>query len=255
MNADPVARLRTLGLWPAWRSRDPRVFEPSLDDSPAPGPVEAVTASPRSTLSSPKPPVSVSPDVGPVAAMDWAALHEAVRTCTGCPLHATRTQGVLGVGDVHADWLIVGEAPGAEEDRQGEPFVGQAGKLLDAMLAAIGLTRGENVYIANILKSRPPGNRDPKPEEAAACRPYLDRQLTLIQPRILLALGRIAAQNLLATDAPITRLRGRVHDYHGVPLVVTYHPAYLLRNPADKAKAWDDLCLARKVMASDSKPR
>lgn len=252
MTPDAVARALALGLWPAWRSRDHGIAAPApeAEAEPDPAPIDAAA-----TVAQPVPASTPAPDAGPVAGMDWTALREAVRNCTRCPLHATRTQGVLGVGDVHADWLIVGEAPGAEEDRQGEPFVGQAGKLLDAMLAAIGLARGDNVYIANILKSRPPGNRDPKPEEAAACRPYLERQLALIQPRIVLALGRIAAQNLLATDVPITRLRGRVHDYHGVPLVVTYHPAYLLRNPADKAKAWDDLCLAREVFGSASNPR
>jgi DNA polymerase len=156
------------------------------------------------------------------------------------------------VGDRQAEWLLVGEAPGAEEDRLGLPFVGQAGKLLDAMLAAIGQARGRNVYIANVLKSRPTGNRDPKPEEVSACLPYLERQIDLIRPRIILALGRFAAQSLLLTDTPIGRLRGRVHEYRGVPLVVTYHPAYLLRNPADKAKVWEDLVLARSVISRQS---
>jgi DNA polymerase len=177
------------------------------------------------------------------------ALREAVRTCQRCDLAKSRTQGVFGVGDTRAQWLIVGEAPGADEDRLGEPFVGQAGKLLDAMLAALGLRRGENVYIANVLKSRPPGNRDPRPEEVASCLPYLERQIDLIQPKIILALGRFAAQSLLGTDTSISRLRGGIHAYRGVPLVVTYHPAYLLRNPPDKSKAWEDLCLARRVLA------
>lgn len=181
--------------------------------------------------------------------MDWETLRHAVLTCTRCDLHRTRTQGVFGVGDPHAEWLIVGEAPGAEEDKQGEPFVGQAGRLLDAMLASIGLKRGENVYIANVLKSRPPKNRDPSPQEVAACLPYLERQIDLIQPRLILALGRFAAQSLLVTDTAIGRLRGQVHRYRGVPLIVTYHPAYLLRNPADKARAWEDLVLARQTMA------
>jgi uracil-DNA glycosylase family 4 len=155
---------------------------------------------------------------------------------------------VLGVGDIHADWLFVGEAPGAEEDVQGEPFVGAAGKLLDAMLAAIHLRRGENVYIANILKARPPGNRNPKPEEITACLPYLERQVQLIQPKLIVALGRFAAHTLLDTDASISSLRGQVHQYQGIPLIVTYHPAYLLRNLADKARAWEDLCLAVTTM-------
>jgi len=153
------------------------------------------------------------------------------------------------VGPKRCDWLVIGEAPGAEEDRRGEPFVGAAGQLLDAMLRAIGLDRSKNVYIANVLKSRPPGNRDPKPEEVAACLPYLVRQIALLQPKIILAVGRIAAQNLLGTDAPLGRLRGRVH-YFGelnTPLVVTYHPAYLLRTPGDKRKAWEDLKFARNL--------
>ncbi|OGU51996.1 MAG: uracil-DNA glycosylase [Hydrogenophilales bacterium RIFOXYA1_FULL_63_33] len=184
----------------------------------------------------------------PSPSYTWDQLADAVAHCTACKLSATRTQGVLGVGDRNADWLIIGEAPGADEDRIGEPFVGQAGKLLDAMLAAIGLKRGENVYIANVLKSRPPGNRNPEPDEVAACRPYLLAQIQLIQPKLILALGRFAAQSLLDTDEAISRLRGRVHQFQNVPLVVTYHPAYLLRNLPDKARAWEDLCLARRTM-------
>lgn len=184
------------------------------------------------------------------SAYTWESLADAVAHCTACKLHQTRTQAVLGVGDRNADWLIIGEAPGAEEDAQGEPFVGQAGKLLDAMLAAINLQRGNNVYIANVLKSRPPGNRNPEPEEVAACWPYLQAQIELIQPKLILALGRFAAQSLLGTDEAISRLRGRVHQFQNVPLVVTYHPAYLLRNLPDKARAWEDLCLARRTYTS-----
>jgi uracil-DNA glycosylase len=185
---------------------------------------------------------------GQVAAQ-WQRLLDEVRGCRLCPLHATRTQGVLGVGPKRSDWLVIGEAPGAEEDRRGEPFVGAAGQLLDAMLRAIGLDRRTNVYIANVLKSRPPNNRDPRPEEVEACLPYLARQIGLLQPKIMLAVGRIAAQNLLGTDAPLSRLRGRVHHFveQQTPLVVTYHPAYLLRTPADKRKAWEDLKFARSV--------
>ena len=195
---------------------------------------------------------AVAPDAAPPpgdSAARWEALRSEVLKCTRCPLHLTRTQGVFGVGPQRADWLVIGEAPGAEEDRRGEPFVGAAGQLLDAMLRAIGLDRRTNVYIANVLKSRPPGNRDPKPEEVAACLPYLVRQIALLQPRIMLAVGRIAAQNLLATDVPLGRLRGQVHRFGelNTPLVVTYHPAYLLRTPADKRKAWDDLKFARSV--------
>jgi len=188
------------------------------------------------------------PPPGETAAR-WEALRSEVLRCTRCPLHITRTQGVFGVGPSRADWLVIGEAPGAEEDRRGEPFVGVAGQLLDAMLRAIGLDRRTNVYIANVLKSRPPGNRDPRPEEVAACLPYLVRQIALLQPKIMLAVGRIAAQNLLATGVPLGRLRGQVHRFGelNTPLVVTYHPAYLLRTPADKRKAWEDLKFARSV--------
>jgi len=179
----------------------------------------------------------------------WSALEAEVPACTACALHKSRTQTVLGVGDRNADWLLIGEAPGAEEDRLGEPFVGQAGRLLDNMLAAIGLARGENVYIANVLKCRPPGNRNPEPEEVDRCTPFLLRQIALIQPKIIVAMGRFAAQTLLGSDATIASLRGRVHRYAGVPMVVTYHPAYLLRNLPDKAKAWTDLLLARRTVA------
>jgi DNA polymerase len=191
------------------------------------------------------------PPAAAVAAVPDAAAWEVLRTqvlqCTKCPLHLTRTQGVFGVGPKRADWLVIGEAPGAEEDRRGEPFVGAAGQLLDAMLRAIGLDRATNVYIANMLKSRPPGNRDPKPEEIAACLPYLQRQIELLRPKIMLAVGRIAAQSLLGTQAPLGRLRGQVHRFGDTPLVVTYHPAYLLRTPAEKRKAWEDLKFARTV--------
>jgi DNA polymerase len=160
----------------------------------------------------------------------------------------TRNKTVPGVGDVHAQWLFVGEAPGAEEDAKGEPFVGQAGRLLDNMLAALGMKRGEKVYIANVLKCRPPGNRTPSPLEVESCRPYLDRQIALIRPALIVALGKSAATTLLNVEATIASLRGRVHRYQGVPLIVTYHPAYLLRNLPDKAKAWEDLCLARSTV-------
>jgi uracil-DNA glycosylase len=178
----------------------------------------------------------------------WIELKQAVAACTACDLHKSRTQTVFGVGDEKADWLLVGEAPGAEEDRLGDPFVGQAGRLLDNMLAAIGLDRRTNVYIANVLKCRPPGNRNPEPGEVAKCTPFLLKQIELIQPKLIIAMGRFAAQTLLASDASIASLRGRVHRYAGVPLVVTYHPAYLLRNLPDKAKAWEDLVFARRTM-------
>jgi uracil-DNA glycosylase len=182
---------------------------------------------------------------------DWAQLRARVAACTRCSLSSTRTQTVFGVGSLEAEWLIVGEAPGAEEDRRGEPFVGRAGQLLNSMLRAIGLAR-EQVYIANVLKCRPPGNRDPAPGEVMECLPYLERQIALLKPKILLAVGRISAQNLLQTDTPLGRLRLKVHSFGlaQVPLVVTYHPAYLLRTPADKRKAWEDLKFAREVCAS-----
>jgi uracil-DNA glycosylase len=183
-------------------------------------------------------------------ATGWIELKQAVPACTACGLHKTRTQTVLGVGDEQADWMLIGEAPGAEEDRLGEPFVGQAGKLLDNMLAAIELRRGENVYIANVLKCRPPGNRNPEPDEVEKCSRHLRAQIELIAPKLILAMGRFAAQTLLDTDASIASLRGRLHAHAGVPLIVTYHPAYLLRNLPDKAKAWEDLVFARKTMAS-----
>ncbi|MCZ6476355.1 MAG: uracil-DNA glycosylase [Gammaproteobacteria bacterium] len=180
---------------------------------------------------------------------DWSALADEVRACTNCGLHRGRIQTVFGVGSKEADLLIIGEAPGAEEDRSGEPFVGRAGQLLDAMLRAIELSR-EKVYIANILKCRPPNNRDPRAEEATACTPYLERQIRLLQPKVILALGRIAAQWLLQSDAPIGRLRGQKLGFGNpeTPLVASYHPAYLLRSPAAKAKAWEDLKLVRRIL-------
>jgi DNA polymerase len=187
--------------------------------------------------------------VSHIARLAWADLAADIDACTACGLCRTRGRSVPGVGDPKAEWLFIGEAPGAEEDARGEPFVGQAGKLLDNMLVALGLSRERNVYIANVLKCRPPNNRTPEPLEAEACRPYLERQIELIQPKLIVALGRSAASLLLGTDATIASLRGRVHRYRGVPLVVTYHPAYLLRNLTDKAKAWEDLLLARSSVA------
>jgi len=184
-------------------------------------------------------------EAGP-AGLDWPELRQRVAACTRCELSKSRTNTVFGVGNPDADWLFVGEAPGAEEDRRGEPFVGRAGQLLDQMLAAIGQSR-DSVFIANILKCRPPNNRDPKPDEAAACRDYLEQQIALIRPKIIVAVGRIAAQNLTGSDVPVGRMRGRPWDLDGIPLIVTYHPAYLLRSPSQKAKSWRDLCLARRL--------
>jgi len=207
--------LQEMGLGPVWRARGV--------PADAPAPVDA-------------------------GAMGWAELKAAVAGCTACELHKSRTQTVFGVGDENADWLFIGEAPGADEDAQGEPFVGQAGKLLDNMLKSIGLKRGENVYIANVVKSRPPGNRNPLPGEIAACLPYLRRQIELIQPKLIVTLGKIASETLLGREATIASLRGKLHAYQGIPLIVTYHPAYLLRTLQDKARAWEDLCLAKQTM-------
>ena len=194
-------------------------------------------------------PLAVAPRPTGVELMQWEELGLTVAACRACKLCGTRRNTVFGVGDPHADWLIVGEAPGEHEDLQGEPFVGQAGQLLDNMLRALGLSREQNVYIANVLKCRPPANRNPEPDEVAQCEPFLRRQVELLQPKVIVAMGRFAVESLLGTTDAIGKLRGQKHDYAGVPVVVTYHPAYLLRNLADKAKAWADLCLAREIAA------
>ena len=183
-----------------------------------------------------------------ISELGWPELKAMVRDCTACRLRAGCTQTVFGVGDEKANWLFVGEGPGADEDARGEPFVGQAGKLLDNMLAAIKLKRGNNVYIDNIVKCRPPGNRTPAADEIATCLPYLQRQIELIQPKLIVALGKTAATALLGRDAALGSLRGKLYDYRSIPLLVTYHPSYLLRTPMDKEKAWQDLCLAVETM-------
>lgn len=236
--------LEEMGVTPVWRLRDrggavPAAGETLADQAPVHGERIARRA----------PPSDESDDRRTrIMRMDWAALKACVAACSACPLHEKRNKTVFGVGDENADWLFVGEGPGADEDAQGEPFVGQAGKLLDNMLAAIKLKRGENVYIANVVKCRAPGNRNPEPEEALACEPHLHRQIELIRPKLIVALGRVAAVNLLAREASIASLRGRLHQYRGIPLIITYHPAYLLRNLPDKAKAWVDLCFAVDTM-------
>lgn len=269
-----LAMLEAMGirLWPApeavsTEAAEPGAMQPPMTDDAAAGapPVaarEPVREPARATARSPEPappPAARAAFTGVrphgVESMDWPALRDAVASCTACRLCESRRQTVFGVGHPQAHWMIVGEAPGEQEDLQGEPFVGKAGQLLDAMLRSIGLTRGEapperQVYIANTLKCRPPGNRNPQPDELARCEPFLLRQVALVRPRIILAMGRFAVQSLLRTDDAIGRLRGRVHRYQGVPLVVTYHPAYLLRNPPDKARSWEDLCLARRVLES-----
>ena len=236
--------LKEIGISPVWRLRDATQAEAEIA---ALAPVAALSArEPDAPVTVPA--VALGVDPGPVTAMDWPALKACVADCRACGLHAGRNRTVFGVGDENADWLFVGEGPGADEDAQGEPFVGQAGKLLDNMLAAIALKRGANVYIANIVKCRPPANRNPQPEEAQACSAYLQRQIELIRPKLIIALGKVAAVNLLGRDASIASLRGQQHAYRGIPLLVTYHPAYLLRALTDKAKAWQDLCFAVETM-------
>ncbi|MBZ0105564.1 MAG: uracil-DNA glycosylase [Sulfuricella denitrificans] len=223
--------LKELNLWPVWRQRAaaaPELAE-GLDTAAASA---NVTENRRDAI----------------LRMDWSELKASVSGCTACRLHETRTQAVFGVGDEQADWLLVGEGPGAEEDKQGEPFVGQAGRLLDNMLAAIRLKRGRNAYIANAVKCRPPANRNPEADEVAACEPYLTRQIALIQPKLIIALGKVAAHRLLGTDSAIASLRGKLHQCQGITLIVTYHPAYLLRSLQDKARAWEDLCFAVRTM-------
>jgi DNA polymerase len=242
MTSDREQILREMGLGPVWKLRAaaavPTVEEHVTSTAAAPELLPDVAVSSASMIATATTSVP----------MAWDELAATVAACRQCRLCEARKQAVLGVGDINADWLFVGEGPGAEEDERGEPFVGQAGKLLDSMLAAIGLARGKNVYISNAVKCRPPENRTPAPEEIAACRPYLERQIELIQPKLIVALGRPAAQTLLQSEVKIAAARGKLHDYRGVPLIVTYHPAYLLRTLLDKAKAWEDLCFMRRTM-------
>ncbi len=243
-----VAMLREMGVrvWAA--PGEPQGLSVVADEATITAqPIEAPAAA--VLVSAPTAPPRNPAPVTAVPTMGWPELRATVAACTACTLCESRTQTVFGVGHQRAHWMIVGEAPGEQEDRQGEPFVGKSGQLLDNMLRAVALTRAEaeparQVYIANTLKCRPPGNRNPAPAELAACEGFLIRQVQLVQPKIILAMGRFAVQSLLRSTEPIGRLRGRVHHYQGVPLIVTYHPAYLLRNLEDKAKAWDDLCLA-----------
>jgi len=234
-----------LGLTPTWRRRGTVAALPAAIEREAPG-VPAL----REPAFRPGPAQEGGTRSARIASLSWDDFAADVDACNACGLCRTRHKSVPGVGVADAEWLFVGEAPGAEEDARGEPFVGQAGRLLDNMLAALGLARGRNVYIANVLKCRPPNNRTPEPGEADACRPYLERQVELIRPKLIVALGKSAASLLLGTDATIASLRGRVHQYRGVPLIVTYHPAYLLRNLPDKAKAWEDMVLARRTVAA-----
>ncbi|MGW8247504.1 MAG: uracil-DNA glycosylase [Acidiferrobacterales bacterium] len=240
--------LQTMGI-DVWVERTPANMlapEATLDAAPVKPDIVQPDSPASGEVSHTPPPEHVVQTHAPPG---WKQLRSAVASCQACPLHESRTQTVFGIGNENADWLFVGEAPGADEDAQGEPFVGRAGKLLNAMLFALGLAR-EQVFIANVLKCRPPNNRDPRPEEVAACEHFLRDQISLIKPRIIVALGRHAAHNLLKTDQPLSHLRGKIHTYENTPLLVTYHPAYLLRSPAEKAKAWADLCLAQKQVAA-----
>jgi uracil-DNA glycosylase len=241
MNTRRRQILKELNLLPIWQQKSgTRKQNQSLKSQ----------SSKVGNLISPPDPREDSQQCQEIHPMNWDQLRSAVSQCTACPLHQTRTQTVFGVGDENADWLFVGEGPGATEDAIGEPFVGPAGKLLDQMLAAIKLNRNQQVYITNIVKCRPPNNRNPNANEARQCEPYLTRQIALIKPKLIVALGKVAAQNLLQREDSISSLRGKIHDYSGIPLIVTYHPAYLLRALPEKAKAWKDLCFAQSTMQS-----
>jgi DNA polymerase len=251
----PAVPLSAPGIPSAEDPVAPPTAPPIAAPIAAPAPAEARPTHVEAARGAP-PPAAQAVDTQraeAIAAMDWPALREAVAGCTACGLCKARRQTVFGVGHARARWMIVGEAPGEQEDLKGEPFVGAAGHLLDNMLRALNLTRAEaeperQVYIANTLKCRPPRNRNPEPQELASCEPFLQRQIALVQPLLILAMGRFAVQALLRSGEPVGKLRGRVHRYQGVPLVVTYHPAYLLRNLADKSRAWEDLCLAAATL-------
>ncbi len=275
-DARQQAMLEAMG-YKLWAAPVPAVAEPEAAPASAPAPREVARETPReATRESSRAPVQIAQALAPVmpqraappaavsaaarpeiATLDWQQLQECVASCRACGLCESRKQTVFGVGNEQAHWMIVGEAPGEQEDRQGEPFVGTAGQLLDSMLRAISLTRHEappaqQVFIANTLKCRPPRNRNPEPEELAACQPLLSRQIELVKPRIILALGRFAVQALLGSNEAIGRLRGKVHSYQGIPVIVSYHPAYLLRNLTDKARAWEDLCLAMSTLQAQA---
>ena len=269
--------IREMGLGPIWklRSRSAMPEAPTVPEAapaiesrgepgPAPDPAEAGLVEDYASAFAGQgdshddayfdEPLAAAPEIdmraNAITRMDWPQLREAVAECTACALSKSRRNTVFGVGNQEAPWMIIGEAPGAEEDARGDPFVGQAGQLLDAMLASIGMSRERDVFIANVLKCRPPGNRNPEPEEVARCLPHLMRQVTLVKPRLILLMGRFAAHALLETDASIASLRGRLHQVAATPAIVTYHPAYLLRTPLDKAKSWEDLVFARATWRS-----
>ena len=260
----PPAAARPPARPPAAPALRPRSDAAPTDAAPAQAQAPAPAPAGGTAVAGLRPAGPGALPAGPIAGMDWPTLATAVSGCQACGLCAQRRQAVLDAGPRDADWMVVGEAPGEQEDREGLPFVGKSGQLLDRMLAAIGVSRQgrgragapaaapqhEGVYIANTLKCRPPGNRNPAPEELAACAPFLQRQLELVQPRVLLLMGRFAVQSLLGSEAPLGRLRGQVHQVLGRPAIVSYHPSYLLRSPMEKAKAWDDLCLARATLDS-----
>ena len=265
-----------MGISPLWVQREPGSQLNVAGGKPAP--VESAIAEKPPVLASPPPvaapreaPVRPVPSIAPekellpvlsagpdrlpdldaaVNPENWQELARQVAACKACSLCEQRKQAVLGVGDLNPDWLFIGEGPGAEEDTQGEPFVGQAGKLLDNMLAALGISRGNKVYIGNAVKCRPPGNRTPETAEIASCRPFLERQIAMLKPKIIVLLGKVAVQSLLHEDKTLASMRGNRFEYAGIPVVVTYHPAYLLRNLPDKAKAWEDLVFARRLLRS-----
>lgn len=261
--------LEQMGLGPVWTQRNPAPVEVVADHALVESEVVAENV-PEPVVTAPAIPVVAKVAIPPVidetetltthpsqradsaaiAQMDWPQLIGSIQSCKACTLCETRTQAVPGVGDQQASLLVVGEAPGADEDAKGEPFVGRAGQLLDSMLAALGLKRGQGVYIANVLKCRPPNNRDPEPNEVAACSGYLHRQIALIKPSAILCVGRHAAATLLNSEETVGQMRGKAHHYDGIPLVVSYHPAYLLRKPTEKAKAWQDLVRVKKVLPS-----
>ena len=257
MSATREDILQELGLWPQWRRRDApaagvSALVSAAESAPAAAlPVagaEPARAAARVTMTTPSAALPLDQRIAAVATMDWSQLKDSVAACTACPLHTARDKTVFGAGDENADWLFVGDAPGADEDLNGEPFVGQAGRLLDNMLAAMKLRRGQNGYVANVVKCRPPDNRKPEAAEVAQCEPYLHRQIEMIRPRLIIALGQVAAVSLLKREAAVSSLRGKIHDYRGIPMIVTYHPAYLLRTLPDKAQAWQDLCFAMETM-------
>jgi DNA polymerase len=250
-----------MGITPIWVLRDSEPEVPVVEAPAAvevrPAPAEQAPVRARETAPAarpaPAPAVALRP-MAPVDKLDWPELAKQVAECRACPLCEQRKQAVLGVGDLHPDWLFIGEGPGAEEDARGEPFVGQAGKLLDAMLASLDIARGNRVYIANAVKCRPPGNRTPEAAEMAACWPYLERQIALLKPKIIVLLGKAAVHAVLHDDKALATLRGKRYEFAGIPLVVTYHPAYLLRNLPDKAKAWEDLLFARRLLRETTTP-